>query len=173
YASTSGARNTRSSSASTVGGSADDDERMKRSRLVATVSAFFGARSRIAWCIVGTAVYQVGLTSLSQPKNFSALKPLVQLTAPPAESGASSAAINPRMWNSGITQSPLSFFVSESVRRMLFADAHTLRCASGTIFGRDVVPDVCRTSATSSGDAMRGACTGLAVMESGNSSAKL
>ena len=34
---------------------------------------------------------------------------------------------------------------------MLRADAQTLRCASGTIFGRDVVPDVCSTSAMSSG----------------------
>src|SRR6185312_8299423 len=95
YASTSGARNTRSSSASTVGGIADDDERIKRSRLAATISGFFGARNNSAWCIVGTAVYHVGFASPSHAKNFSALNPGVQHTVPPAESGADSAAISP------------------------------------------------------------------------------
>ena len=36
---------------------------------------------------------------------------------------------------------------------MLRAEAQMLRCDSGTIFGRDVVPEVCRTSAMSSGSA--------------------
>ena len=34
---------------------------------------------------------------------------------------------------------------------MFCADAATLDCKSGTILGRDVVPEVCRISATSSG----------------------
>ena len=148
---------------------------MNRSRLAATISAFFGARSRMAWCIVGTAVYQVGLASPSHAKNLSALNPGVQHTVPPALSGASNAAMRPWMWNSGITQSPTSPLVSERVRRMLCADAHTLRCASGTILGRDVVPDVCSTRAMSSGDAMRGACGGVgpAGIVPGKSSVKL
>ena len=40
------------------------------------------------------------------------------------------------------------------VRRMFAAVAHTLRWSSGTIFGREVVPEVWRTSAMSSGPAM-------------------
>ena len=36
---------------------------------------------------------------------------------------------------------------------MLPDETLTLRCDSGTIFGRDVVPEVCRTSAMSSGSA--------------------
>ena len=53
---------------------------MKRSGLAAMISLLRAARPRIAWCIVGTAVYQVGRTSLIQPKNFRALKPGVQHT---------------------------------------------------------------------------------------------
>ena len=47
--------------------------------------------------MVGTAVYQVGFASSIQPKNFSALKPGVQNTRPPADSGASVPAIRPWM----------------------------------------------------------------------------
>ncbi len=93
YASITGAPNTRSSSAITVGGSGDDDERMNRSRCDRTTSALCGARSRIAWCIVGTPVYHVGRTSPIQAKNLSALNPLEHDTSPPAESGARRAAI--------------------------------------------------------------------------------
>src|SRR5512138_2761191 len=126
----------------TIGGSADDDERMKRRRLAATASAFFDARERIAWCIVGTAVYHVGFTSAIHPKNLSALKPGVQQTSLPAERGASSEAIRPWMWNSGMIDRLRSSGVRASVVRTLRADAQTLRCESGTILGRDVVPDV-------------------------------
>ena len=59
------------------------------------------------------------------------------------------------MWNSGMITRPRSFAVSDSVLRMLPADATEFLCASGTIFGRDVVPDVCSTSAMSSGVAAR------------------
>ena len=38
---------------------------------------------------------------------------------------------------------------------MLRADIARLRCRSGTILGREVVPDVCRTSASSSPAGLR------------------
>ena len=79
----------------TCGGIDDDDERMKRSGCRAIVSALPLARETIAWCIVGTAVYQVGLASSIHVKNFSALKPGVQNTAEPADSGASTPAMSP------------------------------------------------------------------------------
>ena len=62
----------------TCGGIDDDDERMKRSGLLRIASALPLARLTIAWCMVGTAVYQVGLASSIHAKNFSALKPGVQ-----------------------------------------------------------------------------------------------
>ena len=52
--------------------------------------------------MVGTAVYQVGLASPSHAKKRSALKPGVQNTLPPAASDASTAAIRPWMWKSGM-----------------------------------------------------------------------
>src|SRR5213078_1090567 len=106
--------------------------------------------------MVGTPVYHVGFTSSIHPKNFKALKPGEQHTSPPAESGAESAAMRPWIWKSGMITRPRSFGVSASVLRMFEADAAMFLCARGTIFGRDVVPDVCNTSAMSSGDA---ACT--------------
>ena len=109
------------------------------------------ARARIAWCIVGTAVYQVGLASSIQPKNLSALKPGVQKTWPPAESGASTPAIRPWMWNSGMMFRPTSVGRErERGARCCGPRRDRLRCESGTIFGREVVPEVCRTSAMSS-----------------------
>src|SRR4029077_2109523 len=103
--------------------------------------------------MVGTAVYQVGLASSIQPKNFSASKPEVQNTRPPAESGASVPAIRPGMWNSGMMVRPQSFVVNASVAAILPAETLILRWDSGTIFGRDVVPEVCRINATSPGSA--------------------
>jgi hypothetical protein len=41
--------------------------------------------------------------------------------------------------------------VKASVLRMLRAEAQRFFCDSGTIFGREVVPEVCSTMATSSG----------------------
>ena len=75
---------------------------MKRSAAAATASALRAARARIAWCMVGTAVYQVGFASPSQAKKRSALKPGVQKTLPPAASDESTAAISPWIWNSGM-----------------------------------------------------------------------
>jgi hypothetical protein len=45
---------------------------------------------------------------------------------------------------------PVSPGPSASVSRTFCADAETFRCDSGTIFGREVVPEVCRMSAMSS-----------------------
>ena len=74
----------------------------------------------------------------------------MQQICAPAASEADTAAISPWMWNSGMMLRQRSAGVSASDRRMLFAEAKTLDCKSGTIFGRDVVPDVWRISATSS-----------------------
>jgi hypothetical protein len=134
----------------TCGGRDDEDERMKRSSAASTISLLRGARASIAWCMVGTAVYQVGSASASQPKNFSALKPGVHTTLAPALRLARIAAMSPWMWNSGMTFRQRSPGVSARVVRMLRADAQRFLWLSGTILGRDVVPDVCRTSATSS-----------------------
>src|SRR5690606_22370767 len=97
-----GARNTRSNSAITCGGSEDEEERMKRSLARATESALRSARARIAWCMVGTAVYQVGWAASSQAKTFSALKPGVANTLAPADRLDATAAIRPWMWNRGM-----------------------------------------------------------------------
>ena len=84
-----------SSSAMTCAGSEAEEERMKRSFAAATISGLRAARDRIAWCMVGTAVYQVGRASPSHWKKRSALKPGVQTTLPPAASEDSTAAISP------------------------------------------------------------------------------
>ena len=115
--------------------------------------------------MVGTAVYQVGLASSSQAKNWRALKPGVQNTLAPALRVDNTAAIRPWMWNSGITFRQTSSGVSARVVRMLRADARTFPCVSGTIFGLEVVPDVCRTRATSSLPAGPPAATGAARSE--------
>ena len=60
------------------------------------------------------------------------------------------AAIRPWMWNSGMTLRQRSAGVSASVVRICRAEAARLRCSSGTILGREVVPEVCSTSASSS-----------------------
>ena len=101
--------------------------------------------------MVGTAVYQLGPNSAKREKKLSALKPSVQTTEPPACSDDSTAAISPWMWNSGMTLRQRSASPSASVAAMWPAEAVTLRCISGTILGRDVVPEVCSTSAISSG----------------------
>ena len=57
------------------------------------------------------------------------------------------------MWNKGITLRARSLAESSSEAAMLRAEVQMLACVSGTIFGREVVPDVCRMSATSSASA--------------------
>src|SRR5918998_555816 len=113
-----GAPNASSSSARTVGGKAADEERTNRSGHAPTLSWLASARSRIAWCIVGTAVYQVGENSRVHAKKRGAKKPGVQTTLAPAASEASSAAIKPWMWNNGITLRQRSCDDSCNVRPM-------------------------------------------------------
>ena len=69
---TTGAPKAASISDMTRGGSDADEERMNRSRQRAITSAAPAARSRIAWCIVGTAEYQVGRNSSSHSMNCGA-----------------------------------------------------------------------------------------------------
>ena len=135
----------------TCGGSEAEDERISRSRARATASALRGARARIAWCMVGTAVYQVGSAASSQPKKRSASKPGLHQTEPPAARLDATAATRPWMWKSGITFRQRSSGVSASAAPMCRAEAAMFACVSGTIFGREVVPEVCRISATRSG----------------------
>ena len=61
------------------------------------ISALRPASPSIVWCMVGTAVYQVGFTSSNWAKKRKALKPGVQYTAPPAAMEESVAAIRPWM----------------------------------------------------------------------------
>jgi hypothetical protein len=49
----------------------------------AIISEFLLARVRITWCIVGTALYQVGENVLSHEKNFNALNPGEVKIVPP------------------------------------------------------------------------------------------
>src|SRR5436190_13469515 len=132
YASITGAWNVSSSWAVTDGGSDADGDLMKRSGLRSMISRFRSARVRIAWCIVGTAVYQVGWASSSQAKKRSALKPGVQNTDAPTASDESVAAISPWMWNSGMMFMQRSADVSASVWLMWRAEAVRLRWLSGT-----------------------------------------
>ena len=68
-------------------GREEDEERIKRNCVLAMISRLRPARVRIVWCMVGTAVYQVGFTSASQAKNCNASKPGVQQTLAPAADG--------------------------------------------------------------------------------------
>src|ERR1700733_13557318 len=51
------------------------------------------------------------------------------------------------MWNKGITLSARSLAESSSEAAMLRAEVQMLACVSGTIFGREVVPEVCKMRA--------------------------
>ena len=55
------------------------------------------------------------------------------------------------MWKSGMTLRQRSTAVSSRASATLRAEAQSMRCVRGTSLGRDVVPEVCRRSATSSG----------------------
>src|SRR5215207_922538 len=105
--------------------------------------------------MVGTAVYQVGPSSLSQPGMRAAEKPSVQITEAPLLSDDISAPISPWMWKSGITLRQRSEAPSSRLAAMLAAEATRLRWRSGTSFGFDVVPEVGRMRATS--DSLGGA----------------
>ena len=71
-------------------------------------------------------------------------------TLPPATSGAASTSTIPPMWNIGSTCRQRSSAPRPTDAIRFPTDASRLRCVSGTFLGRDVVPDVCSTSATSS-----------------------
>jgi hypothetical protein len=103
--------------------------------------------------MVGTAVYQVGFASSSQRKNRSASKPGVQKTDAPAAREVRTAAINPWIWNSGMMLRQRSSGTRPSVSPIWRADASRFLWLRGTSFGRDVVPEVWRRRAMSSGSA--------------------
>ena len=71
-----------------------------------TTSAFLRARRESPGASSARPCTSVGFTSAIQEKNLSALKPGEQHTSPPAESGASSAAMRPWMWKSGMIDEP-------------------------------------------------------------------
>ena len=77
------------------GGKEEDDERIKRNDILVIISSFRKALDRIAWCIVGTAVYQLGAASSNQLNTLKALKEGQQNTEPPAATEDNTAAINP------------------------------------------------------------------------------
>ena len=138
---------------------------MKRRLAARACPVWARIRIRMAWCMVGTAVYQVGWTLPSHSPNLNALKPGVQQTAAPAEREDVTAAIRPWMWNSGMMLRQVSAGDSARAAAMWLAEAAILALVSGTILGRAVVPEVCRTSAGSSGP--EGWPAGLAGREGG------
>ena len=56
----------------TRGGKADEEERINRNLDREITSRFWAVRARIAWCMVGTAVYHVGGNSSIHSKNLGA-----------------------------------------------------------------------------------------------------
>ena len=122
---------------------------MKRS-VSGTSGLVLRARVSSAWCIVGTAENQVTLCSFTTGQKFSGLKRGGATTVPPVCSVDSVEATSPCTWKSGMTHSETSSGVRSYVAATLRSDVVRLRCFSGTRFGRDVVPLVCSTSATSS-----------------------
>src|SRR5689334_4528416 len=100
--------------------------------------------------MVGTAEYQFACESSSQEKNLSALNPGGQKTLAPARIEEVKAPISPWIWNSGMITRQRSAGVSARQVEMLRAEASRFFCASGTILGREVVPEVCSTRAPSS-----------------------
>jgi hypothetical protein len=153
YASMTGASKRASRSRITFGGSEADEERMNRSLLLRASSGWGAAWSSTAWWMVGTAVYQVGRTASSHPRNRSTSNPGAQQTPAPAAIEASMAAMSPWMWKSGMTLRQRSPGSSASVRAMLRAEVRRFVWVSGTILGRPVVPEVWSTRAMSWGSA--------------------
>src|SRR5580700_70029 len=101
--------------------------------------------------MVGTAEYQVGANSRSQPKKRLTSQPGVQTTPAPAASDVITVAIRPWPWNSGSTFRQRSASLNCSAATALKAEVQILAWVSGTIFGRDVVPDVNKSSAVAPG----------------------
>ena len=150
YASSTGAPKRLSRSPNTDGASAAEQDRMnlKLSRGAPSSSALISS----IWCIVGTAEYHVAPVSRCSPQNLLALNRDGATMLPPVFSVESATPISPCTWNSGMTTIATSSGVSSYVSPMLVSDAIRLACVSGTPLGLLVVPDVCRNSATSSGD---------------------
>ena len=90
------------------------------------------------------------LCSFTTGQKFSGLKRGGATTVPPVCSVDSVEATSPCTWKSGMTHSETSSAVRSYVAATLRSDVVRFRCFSGTRFGRDVVPLVCSTSATSS-----------------------
>src|SRR2546426_820902 len=110
-----GALNALSSSRMTWGGSADDEERMNRNGERRMISAFVAVPARMAWCIVGTALYHVGRSTSSHSKNRAASNPGGQATLDPAVIEESTAPMSPWMWNNGMIERLRSFGFNASV----------------------------------------------------------
>ena len=98
-------------------------------------------------------MYQVGRNSVSQPKNAVGSKPGVQTTLEPAANAATRPEIKPCPWNRGSTLSNRSRDRSARLVPTLWADRQTLAWVSGTVLGRDVLPEVKRMNASSAPDA--------------------
>ena len=64
-----------------------------------------------------------------------------------------------------MTFKPLSLALNSVLCAICTAEAHTLRWVKGTILGREVVPEVCSTKATSSACAMPASRAGCAERE--------
>ena len=123
----------------TCGGIDDEDERTNRSGLAAITSWCARRGPGCAWCIVGTAVYQVGRASLIQAKN------LQRVEARRAEDQAAGRQRGEQAGHQAVdvkqrhhVQSPRSSAVSRSVcadvaRRgadVALAERHELRAAT-------------------------------------------
>ncbi len=154
YASITGQSNVVSRSAITVGGSEADDERTKRRWLRSITSFWRPARLSTIWCIVGTAVYQLGWVSSIQAKNLKASKPGDVTTEAPARQRRQQRrheAVDVEQRHD--VQAPVGSASAPASRGCCRRRPHRLLWVNGTIFGRAVVPEVCSTIATSSGSA--------------------
>ena len=97
YASITGTENAASRPAISLGASGDEQDRINR-RLVRWIGLGRRvARARMAWCMVGTAVYQVGRKWSSHSMKFCAWKPGAHATEAPAASEERTAPTSPWM----------------------------------------------------------------------------
>src|SRR5919201_1795862 len=71
------------------------EEGTKRSRYLANRSPLCRAWASIAWCIVGTAEYQVGRNAVSHAGKLLTSNPEVHTTLAPAASDATNVACRP------------------------------------------------------------------------------
>ncbi len=70
---------------------------MNRRRILLSTSVFRPDLARIAWCMVGTAEYQVGARSSNHLKKRKALKPGLAINVPPVLKVARTQAMSPWM----------------------------------------------------------------------------